>query len=83
MFYERFVVGSSEEHDYSKPLLSSSQPQILNTVSHQDTIRRTIFDIRQAFYTLDNKLKHIWVNDICPHAYGCFHYIISVSKLIV
>ncbi|VVC41181.1 Transmembrane protein 135, N-terminal domain [Cinara cedri] len=72
----RFVVGSSEEHDYSKPLLSS-QPLPLNTVSNQDIIRQTVFNIRQAYYTLDSELKKIWVNDVCPHAYGCFHYVIN------
>jgi len=74
----RFVVGPSEENDYTKPLLSSRTPQL--GISNQDTIRQTITDIRQAYSTIDTELKTIWTSDVCPHAYGCLHYILSVSK---
>jgi len=77
----RFVVGPSEENDYVKPLLSPQTPQLEK--SNQDTIRQAITDIRQAYCTIDSKLKIIWTSDVCPHAYGCLHYILSVSKKIV
>lgn len=72
----RFVIGPSEENDYSKPLLYPQPPRV-NNVSNRNIIRQTINDIHQAYCILDEKLKKIWINDVCPHSYGCLHYIIS------
>ncbi|KAL5239737.1 hypothetical protein ACI65C_007147 [Semiaphis heraclei] len=71
----RFVVGPSEENGYTKPLISPQTPQLGK--SNQDTIRQAITDIRQAYCTIDNELKTTWTSDVCPHAYGCLHYILS------
>jgi len=62
-------------------LLSTQTPQLEK--SNQDTIQQAITDIRQAYRTIDSKLKLIWTSDVCPHAYGCLHYILSVSKKLV
>lgn len=80
MYFHRFVVGPFEENDYSKPLLSHQSPQ-LNTVPNQhNTIRQVITDIHQAYCSIDDSLKQIWISDVCPHTNGCLHYIISVSN---
>lgn len=60
----------------------SPQTQQINTLSNQDAIRQVITDIHQAYSTVNEKMKKMWVNDVCPHAYGCLHYIISVSNLL-
>lgn len=73
------MVGPPEENGFSKPLSSPQSPQ-LNYISNQNAIRQVITDIHQAYSTLDGKLKNVWVNDVCPHDYGCLHYILSVSK---
>lgn len=62
-------------------MLSPQTPQLEKL--NQDTIRQTITDIHQAYCTIDSKLKTIWTNDVCPHAYGCLHYVLSVSKILV
>lgn len=62
-------------------MLSPQTPQLGK--SNQDTIRQAITDIHQAYCTIDSKLKTIWTSDVCPHAYGCLHYILSVSKKLL
>jgi len=69
-------VGSSEENNYSKP---SPQFLQLNHFSNQNTFQKVIYNIQQAYCKLDNELKTRWLNDVCPHAYGCLHFVINVS----
>lgn len=82
LIFLRFVVGPSEENGYSIPSLSTQSSQLSN-FSNQSTIKQAISDIRQAYCDLDGKLKKIWVNDVCPHGYGCLHYIISVRNKLL
>lgn len=52
--------------------------------NQQNTIRQVITDIHQAYCSINDSLKKIWISDVCPHNNGCLHYIISVSnKLFV
>ncbi|XP_050429383.1 transmembrane protein 135-like [Adelges cooleyi] len=70
----RFVVGPCEENDYSKPSVSS-QPNLVNEYPNQNTIKKFIHDIHASYHTIDDQLKKIWINESCPHAHGCLHYI--------
>ncbi|XP_015365059.1 PREDICTED: transmembrane protein 135-like isoform X2 [Diuraphis noxia] len=77
----RFVVGSSEENNYKKPLLSPQTHQ--SGKSNQGIIRQAITDIYQAYCTIDSELKTIWTSDLCPHTYGCLYYILSIVSCLM
>ncbi|XP_050532741.1 transmembrane protein 135-like [Daktulosphaira vitifoliae] len=70
----RFVVGHCEENEYIKPSLTSQETPI-NVTSDQNMIKKFIEDIKASYFTLDNQLKKLWVNETCPHPNGCLHYI--------
>lgn len=76
-----FVVGPSEENEYTKPLLS---PQTHPSgKSNQGIIQQSITGINQSYFTINSEIKKIWTSDLCPHTYGCLYYILSVSKILV
>jgi len=77
----RFVVGPSEENEYTKPLLSPQTCQ--SWKSNQGIIQQAITGIYQSYCTIDSELKTIWTSDLCPHTYGCLYNILSVSKILV
>lgn len=76
------MVGPCEENEYIKPPITS-QDVSMNVTPDRNIIKKFITDIKTSYFTLDEKLKQLWINETCPHPNGCLHYISNVCILVL